>query len=78
MSLQRFALVLTRKHSKYNKALYKQVIFLSSDNPAKKSYYRVLNLSTDATPEEIKKSYLDLAKKYHPDTSPNDSSLPVH
>jgi curved DNA-binding protein len=30
-------------------------------------YYKVLNVSTDATFEEIKKSYLDLAKKYHPD-----------
>lgn len=32
-------------------------------------YYRTLNLSTDASMEEIKKEYLKLAKKYHPDNT---------
>jgi DnaJ-class molecular chaperone len=36
---------------------------------ANKCLYKVLNISTDASMEEIKKSYLDLAKKYHPDVS---------
>jgi len=31
--------------------------------------YKTLNVSTDVSPEEIRKSYLELAKMYHPDTS---------
>jgi len=36
---------------------------------AAKDYYKVLNLTSSATPEEIKKSYKELAKKYHPDVN---------
>jgi len=34
--------------------------------------YNTLNVSTDATDEEVTKAYRLLAKKYHPDLNPND------
>ena len=36
------------------------------------SYYTVLDLSTDCTLEEIKKSYKQLAKIFHPDKNQSD------
>lgn len=34
--------------------------------------YRVLELTTDATEQEIKTAYKKLARKYHPDLNPSD------
>lgn len=38
------------------------------------SYYETLSVSTDATPDEIKKAYRRLAMQHHPDRNPGDQS----
>jgi len=38
----------------------------------KKSYYDILEISSDASSDQIKKAYRSLAFKYHPDKNPDD------
>jgi len=37
-----------------------------------RDFYKILNLTRNASASEIKKNYHDLAKKHHPDKNPND------
>ncbi|KAF0988348.1 hypothetical protein HZS_1473 [Henneguya salminicola] len=46
-------------------------ILLSSQD----DYYKRLNVKKTATPREIKKSYIALVKKYHPDKNPGNTSV---
>ena len=39
-----------------------------------KDYYAVLGVAKDATDKEITKTYRKLARKFHPDTNPNNTS----
>src|SRR5438093_1085690 len=39
------------------------------------NHYRTLNVSPDATPEQIQKSYRALARRYHPDVNPTGAAV---
>ena len=39
-----------------------------------KDYYRILDISINATKDEVKKAFRSLAKKYHPDRNVNDEN----
>lgn len=40
-----------------------------------KDYYKILEIASDASDEDIKRAYRRLAKKYHPDQNPEAAAL---
>jgi len=52
--------------------LFKNTFHIATTKP-KTCYYKVLNVSTDATLDEIKNSYRELAKKFHPDVTTGET-----
>src|ERR1700730_1097409 len=42
--------------------------------PATNDYYETLKVDRKASPDEIRKSYRRLARKYHPDLNPGDKA----
>jgi len=59
----------TRKNSKEDKEFR-----TLSQNSTLPDYYKILKISQDATQEEIKNQYRELAKKTHPDKSKDEKS----
>ena len=47
---------------------------ISKFNPSK-DYYKTLNLTSSASQDDIKKSFRQLAKKYHPDANNGKEDL---
>jgi curved DNA-binding protein CbpA len=43
-------------------------------NSATPDYYQMLGLATNASPEDIKKRYRELARRYHPDVNPDPTA----
>lgn len=41
--------------------------FILNNNTKKINHYKVLNIDTNSSPEDVRKSYLTLSRIYHPD-----------
>jgi molecular chaperone DnaJ len=47
---------------------------MASQDWFEKDFYQILGIAKDATEADIKKTYRQLARKYHPDSNPEDAS----
>ncbi|XP_071452761.1 protein tumorous imaginal discs, mitochondrial-like isoform X2 [Hetaerina americana] len=56
-------------HTRYN---VRCIHFSSNHLQKKRDYYEILGVARNSSPKEIKNSYFQLAKKYHPDRNKGD------
>jgi len=57
--------------SKYKKADTQSLLILKKFAMTNADAYRILNVSANSSPEEIKSAYRNMALKFHPDINPN-------
>ncbi|VUZ41166.1 unnamed protein product [Hymenolepis diminuta] len=65
---------LTRLPFQVSQALSCEIRFcrFGTSTQYRKNYYKILGVSPDSSPREIKDAYIRLSKQYHPDVADND------